>query len=197
MCAACREGIAGFDAAYSFGSYEGTLRKLIHLFKYGRVETLAAPLSRMLQRVVPLEERFDLVIPVPMHWRKRWMRGFNQAELLARPLARRIGAPLTRNLVRRRATPSQASLSEAQRRTNPANSFGVRGAGQIAGKRILLIDDVFTTGATLRAAAAALKTAGAAHVSALTLARVDRRDPAQEAHAAPAKVRSRATGVLA
>ena len=169
-----------FDAAYCFGSYEGPLREFIHLFKYGGVKTLAGPLSQLLLQVLPLEERFVVVMAVPMHWRKRWLRGFNQAELLAKPVARRIGVPLCQNLRRKRYTRAQASLSKAQRRQNPVHTFAVRRPEQIQGKRVLLIDDVFTTGATLRAAAAALKEAGAGHVAVLTLARVDRREAAAE-----------------
>lgn len=164
-----------FDAAYSFGSYEGPLQKLIHLFKYGKIETLADPLSRFLIQSVPFEQKFDLVTAMPMHWRKQWERGFNQAELLAAPVARRYGLKLTGNLRRRRYTKSQAGLSEAERRRNLKDAFTVIRPHQVAGRGILLIDDVFTTGATLRAAAAALKAAGASYVCALTLARVDRR----------------------
>lgn len=123
---------------------------------------------------MPEGDRFDVMIAMPMHWRKRWERGFNQAELLARPVAKRFGMKLSDNLRRRRYTKSQAGLSEVQRKENLKNSFTIKRPQQIAGKRVLLIDDVFTTGETLRTAAAALKSAGAAHVSALTLARVDR-----------------------
>jgi len=110
-----------------------------------------------------------------MHWRKQWERGFNQAELLGPPVARRYGLKLGTNLRRQRYTVAQASLTEAQRLKNLDKSFCVKRAAEVSGKRILLIDDVFTTGTTLRTAAEALKGAGAAHVSALTLARVDRR----------------------
>ncbi len=175
LCTVCRESLVNFDTAYSFGSYEGPLRKLIHLFKYGKVETLAQPLSRFLCQALPLDLNFDLVIAMPMHWRKQWERGFNQAELLGRPVAKRYGLSLAANLRRKRYTKAQAGLSELQRRENLKGSFAVKRPEEIAGKRILLIDDVFTTGATLRAAAAALKAARAARVSALTLARVDRR----------------------
>jgi ComF family protein len=175
FCSLCRQGLVGFDAAYSFGSYEGPLRKLIHLFKYGKVESLAGPLSRFLLTAVPLDVEFDLVIAMPMHWRKQWERGFNQAELLAAPVARRYGLNPGTNLRRQRYTVAQASLTEAQRLKNLDKSFCVKRAAEVSGKRILLIDDVFTTGTTLRTAAEALKAAGAAHVSALTLARVDRR----------------------
>ncbi len=174
LCTVCREGLANFDAAYSFGSYEGSLQQLIHLFKYAKVESLAEPLSRFMLQALPLEANFDLVIAMPMHWRKRWERGFNQAELLAKPVARRYGLPLAGNLRRTRYTKSQAGLTESARRENLRGSFRIQCPEQLAGKRVLLIDDVFTTGSTLRAAAAVLKAEGAGHVAALTLARVDR-----------------------
>jgi ComF family protein len=175
LCTICRESVANFDTAYSFGSYEGALRKLIQLFKYGKIESLARPLSRLLIRALPLEARFDLVFGMPMHWRKRWERGFNQAELLARPVARRFGLKPSGHLERTRYTKAQAGLTEALRRENLRDAFRVVRPEKIRNKRVLLVDDVFTTGATLRAAAAALKLAGAAHVTALTLARVDQR----------------------
>jgi competence protein ComFC len=195
FCWYCRAGMIQFDAAYCFGSYDGPLRELIHLFKYGGVKTLAGPLSQLLLQLLPLGERFDMVMAMPMHWRKRWLRGFNQADLLAKPVAKRIGVPLCHNLRRNRYTPAQASLSEAQRRQNPLHTFAVRKSEQIRGKRVLLIDDVFTTGATVRAAAAALKAAGAAHVSVLTLARVDRKETIAE-FSVPRKVTPQAAGVL-
>jgi ComF family protein len=166
--------LANFDAAYSFGSYEGSLQQLIHLFKYAKVESLAGALSHFMIQAIPLEAKIDVVIAMPMHWRKRWERGFNQAELLAQPVARRYGLKLSKNLRRTRYTKSQAGLNETDRRANLKGSFEVRRPEQIAGKRVLVIDDVFTTGSTLRAAAEVLKAAGAAQVSALTLARVDR-----------------------
>jgi ComF family protein len=175
LCSVCRESLSNFDTAYSFGSYEGPLRKLIHLFKYAKIETLAAPLSRFLIRALPLDQQFDAVLAMPMHWRKRWERGFNQAELLAKPVARRYGLKLKTNLQRARYTRAQAGLSEAQRRENLRGSFCVKRPEEIGNQRVLLIDDVFTTGATLRAASAALKRAGVRHVTALTLARVDHR----------------------
>ena len=174
-CAVCRESLVNFDTAYSYGSYEGALQKLIQLFKYGKVESLAAPLSRLLLKSLPFGENFDLIIAMPMHWRKKWERGFNQAELLAEPVARRYGIKLSHNLARARYTKAQAGLNEKERQENLKGSLIVNRTGEVSGKRVLLIDDVLTTGATLRAAAAVLKSSGASHVTALTLARVDHR----------------------
>ena len=171
-CALCRSGLRGFDAAYSFGAYEGVLRELIHLYKYGRVKTLAWPLSGLLAQALPRDEAFDAAVPVPLYWRRRLQRGFNQAELLARGLSRRTGIPVVRALGRLRPTPAQAGLSNSARRQNVSRAFRAHG---VQGTRILLIDDVTTTGATAASCAAALKQAGARRVSLLTVARVDRR----------------------
>ena len=141
------------------------------------MESLAGPLSKLLLRAIPLEAQFDIVIAMPMHWRKQWQRGFNQAQLLAQPVARRYGLTVAGYLRRTRYTKPQAGLNETQRRNNLQNSFRVVRPEQITGKRVLLVDDVFTTGATLRAAAEVLKAAGALHVTALTLARVDGDSP--------------------
>jgi ComF family protein len=174
LCGLCRSGVRGFDAAYSFSSYDGVLRKLIHLYKYGRVRTLARPLSDFLAHALPLDERFDCIVPVPLHWRRRWKRGFNQSEFLARALARRSGIPMVKALARSRSTKAQAGLSNHARRQNVMKAFRAR---PVPGKRILLIDDVMTTGATATACALALKRAGAARVALLTVARADRRLP--------------------
>jgi ComF family protein len=175
LCQVCLQSLENFDAAYSYGSYEGALQKLIQLFKYAKVETLAGPLSKLILQSLPFGENFDVVIAMPMHWRKRWERGFNQAELLAQPVARRYGLKLSSNLRRARYTKAQAGLNQRQRQANLKDSFVVRRPSEIFDKRVLLIDDVLTTGATLRAAAAALNASGAARVTALTLARVDHR----------------------
>jgi ComF family protein len=173
LCALCRTGRRGFDAAYCFGAYEGPLRELIHLFKYRGMTPLARPLGDLLARAMPLDERFDLVVPAPLHWRRRWRRGFNQSDLLARGIARRCGASLSRVLRRRRWTRPQAGLSNRARRENVAHAFAVR--SRLDGKTVLLVDDVMTTGSTAAACALALKRAGARRVVLLAVARVDRR----------------------
>jgi len=183
VCRLCRSGARGFDTAYCFGVYEGTLRELIHLFKYGRMKPLAKTLAAHMASALPLDRRFDVVVPMPLHWRRQWQRGFNQSELLARVTAGHRGIPMVKAVRRVRATSAQAGLSNAARRENVAGAFRVRKPRAIEGRRVLLIDDVMTTGATASSCALALKRAGAKSVTLLALAHVDRRlfDPALDA----------------
>jgi len=171
----CRLGLNGFDAAYSFGAFEAELRELIHVFKYGQVESLAGPLGRFLALALPRTEQFDVVVPMPLHWLRRWKRGFNQSELLAREIAKRSCVPVKSFVRRTKATTPQAGLTNAKRRANVKGAFRVRRPDRVRGLRILLVDDVMTTGATASACARALKECGAARVVLLTVARVDRR----------------------
>lgn len=171
----CRHGLNGFDSACSFGAYDSELKTLIHLFKYGKVQTLAKPLGKLLSSALPRGQRSDVIVPMPLHWRRRWSRGFNQSDLLARELGRRTGLPVRGVLRRVRNTSAQAGLTNAKRRVNVLGAFRVNPRCSVAGLRVLLIDDVMTTGATAGACAAALKKAGASHVTLLTLARTDRR----------------------
>lgn len=169
----CRAGARNFDGAYCFGFYENELRELIHLLKYDGMKPLAARLGDLLYRALPLDEAFDAVVPVPLHWRRRFARGFNQAALLAECLAAKRRIPVRHALRRVRATSSQTGLTNARRRENVRGAFRVRRS--VEDLRILLIDDVMTTGATGSACAAVLKRAGAKSVTLLTAARVDRR----------------------
>ena len=165
----------GFDRAASFGSYDGALRSLIHLLKYAGMRPLAPGLSRLMDRALPIDDRYDLIVPVPLHWQRRWRRGFNQAELLAREVSKHRRIPILNALRRNKSTATQAALTSAGRRRNMAGAFQARSGVDLRQQRILLIDDVFTTGATASACALALKKAGAETVSLLTLARADRR----------------------
>jgi ComF family protein len=174
-CALCRLGYSGFDAVYSYGSYEGSLRKLIHLFKYGGVQPLARPFGDFLARALPREERFDRIVPMPLHWRRRFERRFNQSALLAREISKRWNVPVRAVVRRRRATAPQAGLTNAKRRANVAGAFRIKRGTRLDGMHILLVDDVLTTGASAAACARVLKRAGAARVTVLALARTDRR----------------------
>ncbi len=148
---------------------------MIHLLKYDGMRPLAGPLGAYLLRSFPRDEAFDCIVPVPLHWRRRWKRGFNQSELLAGVLARATGIKVRGALGRVQATATQAGLSNSARRRNVAQAFHCRRPGTVSGKRILLVDDVMTTGSTATACAGALKRAGAARVVLLTVARADRR----------------------
>jgi len=117
---------------------------------------------------------FDFITSVPLHPKRRRERGFNQAELLARALARMVGLPELRTLRRAIATQTQVGLSDAKRQENVRNAFRCMNIELVAGKRILLIDDVMTTGATVASAAGALINAGAEKVSVMTVARATR-----------------------
>lgn len=176
LCGVCRRGFNDFDRLRSFGAFDGALRKLIHLLKYSGVVTLATPLAALLGVVVHNEPGLgavDVVVPVPLHPRRQRARGYNQAECLARKLAGLLALPLdARSLGRSRDTASQTGLTPRQRRENVRGAFAVRPRSQLDAKRILLVDDVCTTGATLNACAHTLKRAGASEVQAVTLARV-------------------------
>ncbi len=176
QCGLCRLRVWEFDRARGFGAYEGSLRRLIHLLKYDRMSPLARPLAeRMATRLGEIGP-VDLMIPVPLYRWRRWRRGFNQAAALAKELSRLSGTPWSRKVLRRiRPTRPQVGLSHRERRLNLAGAFAVSSSGLVSGRRVLLVDDVMTTGATLDACARALKSAGAAWVAGLTAARAKRR----------------------
>jgi ComF family protein len=129
----------------------------------------------LLALALPREESFDAIVPMPLHWRKRWQRGFNQADLLAHEISRRTHTPVRQALRRIRFTATQAGLTNARRRKNVSGAFRSKGADVLRGQRVLLVDDVMTTGSTAAACARALKMAGARQVVLLTVARTDRR----------------------
>ena len=156
----------------SLWRYEPPLDAVILALKFRRLDYLGRHLAHELAAALGGEfESADLVVPVPLHWTRRVARGFDQAERIAVPLAARLGLPVAGVLRRRRATGAQARLGRAARLANLAGAFRVDRAQAVAGRRVLLVDDVTTTGATLEAAAAALLSAGAAEVFALTAAR--------------------------
>jgi ComF family protein len=156
----------------SLWRYESPLDAVILALKFRRLDYLGRHLAQELAAAFGGElHAADLVVPVPLHWTRRVARGFDQAERIAVPLAARLGLPVAGALRRRRATGAQARLGRAARLTNLTGAFRVDRARSVAGRRVLLVDDVATTGATLEAAAGALRAAGAAEVLAVTAAR--------------------------
>lgn len=176
LCGGCAAHPPVFQRARAVFRYDAASRGLILAFKHGDRLDAAPPFARWLAAAgAALLAEADLILPVPLHRRRLFQRRYNQAALLAQALARQRGLPVaTQVLLRRRNTPSQGHLRASQRRRNVAGAFAVApgGAARLAGRRVLLVDDVFTTGATLEAAARALLAAGAREVDCLTLARV-------------------------
>lgn len=178
VCGVCLQNPPAFGRARAVFSYEGVGRDLVLGFKLAD-RTFAAPaFAAWLERAgAPLIAEADLLVPVPLHRWRLLGRRFNQAALIAHALARRTGrAWLPDALLRTRATPSQSRLSAAERARNVRGAFRVRPGAKasLEGRRVLLIDDVLTTGATAGACATALLKAGATSVDVLTLARRDR-----------------------
>ena len=172
LCANCRAYPLEIEKIRSVAVFDGVLRQAIHRFKYEHLASLAEPLGDMLADYWRAEQlTADWLIPVPLHPSRERDRGYNQSELLARQLARRVNVPVRRNGLRRtRATAVQMTLNAAQRRENVAGAFECVEPG-VRGIRVVIVDDVGTTGATLDACAQAVLKAGAASVMGLTLAR--------------------------
>lgn len=172
LCAACRIHPPSFTQAWSLYAYESPLREAIRLFKYHKKVSLAVPLGDLMAEAFPQLPEVDLLIPVPLHASRLREREFNQSLLLADRLNRRLGLPLSYdNLVRVRPTQPQTELSRTARLKNLRRVFVVQRPDEVAGKRILLVDDVLTTGTTVNECAKALRKAGAADVYVGTLAR--------------------------
>jgi ComF family protein len=176
LCAACLGSRPAFDAARAVFRYDEGSRGLILSFKHGDRTEAAPAFGLWLARAGgELIARADLIAPVPLHWTRLFRRRYNQSALLAQSLAKTSGVPVALDLLRRRrATPSQGRLSRSGRRRNVQGAFevGREKRARLTGRRVLLIDDVLTTGATVEACSATLLRAGAASVDVLTLARV-------------------------
>ena len=175
-CAQCQAaGPSPLARVRAAALHTSPLREWIHLLKYKQRPDLAPALARYLAAALALSDwdecraRIDTVVPVPLHPQRYRERGYNQSELLAAELCRRAGLVLAPNLLeRQKETRAQVGLNALERQANVAGAFAARPAA--AGQHILLIDDVYTTGATLHACAQALQEAGASEISALTLA---------------------------
>jgi ComF family protein len=167
-CARCRRRRTVLSAARAIGAYDGTLRDIIHALKYDRRRSLAAPLAARLRiHGAGVLVGADIAVPVPLHRSRRRRRGFNPAA----DLARHLGLPFADVLRRTRPTPSQTDLPAARRYANVRGAFALRRRHDVAGRCVVLVDDVSTTGATLEACARVLVDAGAREVRALTVAR--------------------------
>jgi ComF family protein len=180
-CPVCRRIDHPFHRAIAYGSYDDGLRELIHLLKYNGVRPAAGALGRMLGETLTamapsLDQPLVLLVPVPLHRGKRRQRGFNQAELIAQvalraPVAGQRFQLASGILARVRDTHSQIGLTSHQRRENLRGAFAVTQPQQIAGREVVLVDDVYTTGTTASECARVLRRAGASRVWVVTVAR--------------------------
>jgi competence protein ComFC len=174
-CANCAHRTIHFDAAVAAYRSRGTVRGIIHDFKYGRQIYLRHLVARWLCAALDdprlRSHRFDVIVPVPLHSTRERERGFNQASLLAELLAAHVSIPSRPLLERIRCTTTQTALDRTERMENLHNAFRLRKNANVRGLRVLLIDDVLTTGSTLNECARILKGAGAISVHAATAAR--------------------------
>lgn len=193
LCGICRRAAPHYRKAVSYGTYAGPLRDLVHLLKYHQVKPAARFLGKLLNGVLAnltLPESL-LVIPVPLWTGKRRIRGFNQAEEIARALVGGTASTRiqldTASLVRQRETVSQTGLTRHQRRANVRGAFVVVRHGAVQGKSILLVDDVMTTGTTAGECARVLMKAGAKEVFVATVARATKEVQSGQVFAAVAQ----------
>jgi ComF family protein len=172
VCRSCRERPPSYTKAWTLYPYLPPLQDAICLLKYRGKVALAAPLARLMIDRLPRLESIDVIIPVPLHVRRLREREFNQSLLLADRIGRDLGIPVSGNdLIRIAPSAAQTTLSRKERQKNLRGAFAVPHPGAIVGKDILLIDDVFTTGATMNECAKTLRKAGSGDVFTLALAR--------------------------
>ena len=174
-CANCEDRVLHFDTAVSAYRSRGVVRKVVHNFKYGRQIHLRHLLGRWLAETMDdprlAGRRFDFIVPVPLHPARKRERGFNQAELLSLALHRHTGLPVQNVLRRTRYTTTQTQFDRSERMENLKGAFRLRRGSNVRDLRMLLVDDVLTTGSTLSECALVLKKAGAISVHAATAVR--------------------------
>ena len=179
LCGECSRSKRAFDRALATGPYEGVLREAVHRLKYKGERHLAAPLAGlMVERMTEfgtLSQGLDYLIPVPLSTNKLHQRGFNQAQLLAKEISSKTAIPLRDNIIVKTVdTPSQTGLPKAVREVNLYGAFKVIDPQSLSHRKVMVVDDVFTTGSTVSAVARAVKQAGAqrAYVITATTARI-------------------------
>jgi len=175
ICYSCSANKPAFDAARSAARYDGVAGESLRQLKYEKALWLAPDMAELLHRCLLAEypgRRFDFIVPVPLHHVRRRGRGYNQSAILAKELSRRMDCPVQPGMLRRiRPTATQTNLTAADRLSNVASAFQYGRREWLAGRRILLVDDVMTTGATVDACAKTLKKGGAESVHVVTVAR--------------------------
>ena len=175
QCYMCRQGAYAFDIARSYGAYSSSMARAVLMLKYNEVTPLGAWFAGLLARLVDREPSVfaaDVLVPVPLDSARQRERGYNQAELIARPLASLIGIPFRSYLlVRTHPRPNKLRLTRLERWETVRGAYATHQRANVDKLRVLLVDDVFTTGATLDSCSKALKQAGAVRVVGLTVAR--------------------------
>jgi len=175
LCGSCIKEKPKFDQARAWAKFEEPMVQIIHQFKYQRGFYFANWMIDSLFKLYLQEfssQKFDLLIPIPLHWKRLLQRGYNQTLILAQPLSKKLKIPLSTTILQKtRNTHPQVRLSSAQRKENLKKSFQLKKPESVEGKNILLIDDVITSGATANEAGKILKQAGANKVCILALAR--------------------------
>lgn len=166
ICSTCLEIRHPFSKILYYGLYEGALRRAVHLLKFNRIKRLASPISKLLLEL-PIPKS-DLIIPVPLHLKRLREREFNQTALIGYYFSRELKIPLiVNNLIKTKETPPQTFLNRKERLRNVKKAFSAHG---ISGSDVILIDDVITTGATVRECSEALIKSGAKSVTVIALA---------------------------
>ena len=176
LCPECRRQNVHFNRAFIPTLYEGVMKKVIHLLKYNKKTGIMRTLEKIIRSYFNcLNSSFpclDLVVPIPLHRKKLRERGFNQAELIAKVVAKHLQVRLIKgNLKRTKATVTQTSLDREERRRNLREAFTIKNRDEFQAKNVLLVDDVYTTGTTIKEAAKVLKQARVKDVYVFALAR--------------------------